>query len=158
MLRILAIVALLAACKGPVAQEVGVDAEDFKVPVEEAMRLWNGAIGCNAFVKGSDVRILSTDGEPCGKTFSPEISTGHSASTYRCLGVDRGWDWEIHYERPGNLRTQTCIALHELGHVAGLLDSDNPSDTMHVKWCPPDGQLLWPNDHESAAVRKKLCR
>lgn len=159
MARHLILVLLVAAtaCKEQPARTIGVDIETGHRPVMEAMRIWNSAIGCNAFVVGNDVRYMSTDGEPCGLLSHPEISDGHSATSYRCGKENRGWKWEVHVSRPGNIRTQVCIALHELGHVAGLPDSSAPTDLMSPRWCPPDGVLLWPRDAESRTVGENLC-
>lgn len=151
---LIVVVVLYEHCKTlPAANtQIGVTAQDFKEPVKEAMKIWNKAVGCIIFEPGDDVLFGSTDGEPCGLAFHPAIEDGHAASSYQC-----GARWEIHVERPGDLRTQTCIAIHELGHVLGLEDSNEPNDSMHVKWCPPDGKILWPSDSEQRTVRKLFC-
>lgn len=137
---------------------LGVKAQDFKKPMLEAMDIWNNAAGCRIFVPGDDVWWGSTDGEPCGLAFHPSIEDGHSAGAYKCTPSElRPWRWELHVERPGDLRTQTCIALHELGHVLGLEDSDQSLDLMHREWCPVDGKILWPRDSESKDVGERFC-
>jgi hypothetical protein len=139
--------------------QISVKAVDFKEPMNEAMDIWNRAAGCIIFVPGDDVWWGSTDGEPCGKTFHSGIEDGHSAGTYECKKPDelRPWRWEIHVEKPGHVRTQACIALHELGHVLGLKDTGDPSKLMYTSWCPPDGKILWPSDSESKEVERLYC-
>lgn len=141
-------------------KQIGVTAIDFKEPVKEAMNIWNRAAGCNIFTEGSDAVVLSTDGQPCNLVFHHNISDGHSAGAYQCSpdGASfRGYLWEVHVEKPGDLRTQTCIAIHELGHVLGLEDTNDKSKAMHTEWCPPDGKILWPADSESKTVAKEFC-
>lgn len=138
-------------------QQIGVEARDFKEPVKEAMNIWNRAAGCIIFVEGDDALFLSTMGEPCGKAFHPAIEDGHAAGAYECNSANRGYRWEIHVERPGDLRTQLCIALHEFGHLLDLKDSDDKSKLMFIEWCPPDGTILWPSDSESKSVGDRFC-
>lgn len=141
-------------------RQIGVKAQDFKAPVKEAMRILNGAAGCTIFVPGEDVLLLSTMGEPCGLAFHQDIEDGHSAGTYRCdpsAPAYRGYQWEVHVERPGNVRTQTCIAVHELLHVAGFDDTNDKSKAMYTAWCPPDGQIIWPADSESKQLARDFC-
>ncbi len=141
-------------------QQIGVEAQDFKEPVKEAMNILNRAAGCTIFVPGKDLLFLSTMGEPCGVAFHPDIEDGHSAGTYRCDPASpkyRGYIWEIHVEKPGNVRTQTCIAIHEFLHVAGFADSPDKSKAMYIKWCPPDGEILWPADSESKKLGQDFC-
>ncbi len=141
-------------------QQIGIEARDFNEPAEAAMNILNRAAGCTIFVPGKDVLFLSTMGEPCGLAFHPGIEDGHAAGTYKCDPGSpnyRGYQWEIHVERPGDLRTQTCIALHEFLHVAGFGDSSDKSKAMYIEWCPLDGELLWPADSESKKLKKDFC-
>lgn len=155
---VLAAVVLYQHCKTlPEAEKtIGVNALDFTEPVEKAMGLWNKAADCIIFVPGDDVLYQSDNGEPCGLAFHPAISDGHSATTYQC---EEGYPhrFAVHVNLPGDLRTQTCIALHELGHVLGLNDSENPRSTMHTEWCPEDGKVLWPDDKSAKRVSEEFC-
>ena len=162
VIPLIAVLVFYDHCKSlpDATQQIGVTAIDFEKPVEEAKSIWNRAVGCTIFTDGSDVVILSTDGEPCNKAFHHNISDGHSAGAYQCspsASDFRGYRWEVHVEKPGDLRTQTCIAIHELGHVLGLKDSLATHNAMHVKWCPPDGKILWPSDWEQKDVAKRFC-
>ncbi|MBW2288647.1 MAG: hypothetical protein JRG90_12575 [Deltaproteobacteria bacterium] len=81
----------------------------------------NGAVGCNqlrvALDGGpTDVRIVSTDGEPCGDMEALVSKESHAAQTYLCPDGTA----EIHIGQPGDVTKSYLIAIHELGHVLGL--------------------------------------
>lgn len=123
--------------------------EDFKVPAQSAVKLWNNITPL--FLIGSKlstVRILSANGEPCGK-FSIHETEGHSATAYECSGGS----WEIHISKPGDLHTQFCIIAHELGHVLGLADDKAGSRVMNQKVCP---EMLLVSDKDRAAVLERF--
>lgn len=131
---------------------MGVMAEDFPAPTRNAMRILNRFTGCEFLVAGDDIKVLSTDGEPCGESSHPSVEDGHSASAYQCGGAK----WEIHVEKPGDLHTQVCIVGHEIGHVAGLEDHDVKGlrGIMDQHSCPTPIGL---SDKEAAFLHAKFC-
>lgn len=142
---------------------IGVSSEDFSEPTRAAMDIMNGFVDCEFLVPGDDVLIVSADGEPCGKPFHPNNheGEGHSAGAYQCSKTDpnfRGYEYEIHVSAPGDLRTQVCIAAHELGHVAGLPDkpSKQARGIMNQHVCPERQIVL--SDDEVSFLRKKFCK
>ena len=132
---------------------IGVHSDDFERPTKTAMSLMNAFVGCEFLVPGKDVRIMSTDGEPCGLAFHRAIDDGHSASSYRC---DSG-GFEVHVSKPGDIHVQTCIAAHEIGHVAGLEDPEkkNQLGIMNQYYCPTPIIL---SDDEVKFLSKKFCK
>ena len=130
----------------------------------------NRFVGCEFLVPGSphsdyqsrdNVRILSTDGEPCGLAFHTSIDDGHSATAYRCnpsKNFDRPYTrFEIHVSKPGDVHTQACIVAHELGHIAGLKDHElrNQRGIMNQYYCPTPIVL---SDAEVDYLSAKFCK
>ncbi len=136
--------------------ELGIQADDFGSPTKSAMGLMNGFVGCEFLVPGDDVRVLSTDGQPCGKSFHPAIEDGHSAGAYDCKDEKRATRYEVHVSYPGNTHTQTCIIAHEIGHVAGLEDHKvrRRRGIMNQYNCPTPIVLA---DAEVDFLRAKFC-
>ena len=135
---------------------LSIQADDFRAPTKSAMGIMNGFVGCEFLVPGDDVRVLSTDGQPCGKSFHPAISDGHSAGTYDC--EKRTPRYEVHISYPGDTHTQVCIIAHEIGHVAGLEDHEykvrNRRGIMNQYNCPTPIVL---SDAEVKFLRAKFC-
>lgn len=144
---------------------LGIHAEDdgiiHKPSVDEAMSIINRFVGCEFLVPGKDVRIMSTDGEPCGKAFHKDIPKEHYAAyAYKCnpsFSTYRGWPWEVHVQSPGDIHLQVCIAAHEIGHAAGLEDKPNPKaiGIMNQKHCP-DTQIIL-SDDEVDFLNAQFC-
>ena len=141
---------LLAACNKPkTPKQIGVQAQDFAAATKAAMDIWNGYVGCQVFVPGSEVVIMSTNGEPCGDMNAPGLEPNHAASSYLCGPRN----WEVHVSYPGDLHDQACIIAHELGHVLGL--EDGASRGVMSNTCPEWISVL---DKDSDWVKREFCK
>ncbi len=150
-------IVLNSACRSLPAAKVtlGVYATDFKAPTKSAMGIINGFVGCEFLVPGDEVRVLSTDGQPCGESFHDAIEDGHSAGTYAC--EKQAPHYEIHVMHPGNTHTQACIVAHEIGHATGLEDHKvrNRRGIMNQYNCP---EMIVLSDAEVRFLREKYCK
>lgn len=148
----------------PEAQRtVGVHIENdgiiHKRSVEDAMELMNRFVGCEFLVPGDDIRIMSTDGEPCGLAFHKAIEDGHSAGTYQCDPTSpdyRGYQWEVHVERPGDIHLQVCIAAHEICHALGCKDKPKGLRGIMNPFHCPDTQIIL-SDDEVDFLNAQFC-
>lgn len=129
------------------ALQIGVYSEGFVEPTSAAMDMLNRAAGCRFLVPGKDVLVKSDDAEPCGSLELHE--PGHSATAYRCRD-----GWEVLIALPGDIHTQTCIVLHELGHVAGLEDKPGIG-IMNQYTCPTPIRI---SDSERARLAERFCQ
>ncbi len=147
----------MLACRSLPAAKVtlSVYATDFEDPTKSAMGIINGFVGCEFLVPGNEVRVLSTDGQPCGKSFHDAIEDGHSAGTYDC--EDRTPRYEIHVMHPGNTHTRACIVAHEIGHAVGLEDHKvrGRRGIMNQYNCP---DMIVLSDAEVSFLREKYCK
>lgn len=119
---------------------------EYGEPLAAATDILDRWAGCKVHLPEVIV-VMGADGSPCGDPWRPESEDGHTATAYRCRSGG-GSRWEIHISRPGDVHTQTCIVLHELGHVLGL--SDGGRGIMNQYDCPKFIRLT---DQEVEAVR-----
>ncbi len=143
---------------------IGIHIEDdgiiHKRSVYDAMEIMNRFVGCEFLIPGgNDIRIMSTDGEPCGLTFHKNIEDGHSAGTYQCNPDSpkyRGFPWEVHVEKPGDIHLQVCIAAHEICHALGCKDKPKGRRGIMNPFHCPDTQIILSND-EVDFLHAKMC-
>lgn len=116
---------------------------------ELAIDLWNGEVRGRTLLVASDeasadVRIVTADGEPCGKQL---VLSGDDKDAAAWLCPDG--TAEIHISAPGTNNCSARIAMHELGHVLGL--AHTPVGIMRTTIGCDDRMI--PSDTQAAALQ-----